>query len=139
LLAAVVGVLQNAGITLADGFIQTREFLADKITAKKVVAEVLEMKDSTTGDTYCVSVANGEWAKNKGTCGEAAPSVSVVMPPTSSATSATEPVATVSPTDLLVATTTAPIIASDVLPADTATTTPPVEVFIATTTSTIIE
>jgi hypothetical protein len=39
LLAAVVGVLQNAGITLADGFIQTREFLADKITAKKLCLE----------------------------------------------------------------------------------------------------
>ncbi len=53
-----------------------KTFLADeynrveKIFAKTVVTEGLEMKDSATGETYCVMVTNGEINKVKGKCGE---------------------------------------------------------------------
>ena len=29
----------------------------------------IEFKDTATGDTYCVTITNGEWDKQKGTCG----------------------------------------------------------------------
>ncbi|MBI5742450.1 MAG: hypothetical protein HZA25_01250, partial [Candidatus Niyogibacteria bacterium] len=68
LLAAVVSALQDIGITFTNGIIQAREFIADQISAKKVVAEVLEMKDSATSDTYCLRINNGEWSKTRSAC-----------------------------------------------------------------------
>lgn len=61
---------RQIGISIAHGVISAKEFIADKITAEKVVTNNLEMKDSVTGDVYCVRIANGEWEKIKGTCGE---------------------------------------------------------------------
>lgn len=52
------------------------EVIADKITAKKVVTDALEMKDSVNGDIYCVRISNGEWNKFKGTCGDTPASLS---------------------------------------------------------------
>ena len=65
-----------------------KTFLADeynrveKIFAKTVVTEGLEMKDSATGETYCVMVTNGEINKVKGKCGEpiVAPASQVAAP-----------------------------------------------------------
>jgi hypothetical protein len=69
-LAWVIEQFENIGIKIARGVIQLREIIADKITTKKVVTDGLEMKDSVTGDVYCVRISNGEWDKFKGTCGE---------------------------------------------------------------------
>jgi hypothetical protein len=42
----------------------------DKIFVKTVVTDGIEMKDSATGDSYCVVITNGEFNKQKGKCGE---------------------------------------------------------------------
>lgn len=58
------------GVYISRGVIQAKEFVANKITAKKAVVDALEMKDSVTGEVYCVRISSGEWDKFKGTCGE---------------------------------------------------------------------
>jgi hypothetical protein len=58
------------GIQFMNGVASAREFVADKITARKVVTDAFEMKDSVTGDTYCVRISQGEFNKFRGTCGE---------------------------------------------------------------------
>ncbi|MBI5742351.1 MAG: tail fiber domain-containing protein, partial [Candidatus Niyogibacteria bacterium] len=78
LLAAVVSVMRDFGITFTNGVVQAREFVMEKVTAKKVVAEVLEMKDSATGDTYCLRINNGDWSKTRGVCDGAASSVNPI-------------------------------------------------------------
>ncbi len=51
-----------------------KELIAEKIVAKKVTVENLEvlnkiqMKDQSTGEIYCVWIENGEWKKVKGEC-----------------------------------------------------------------------
>jgi len=61
------------------------EWVVSKITATVAVftrAEIgtasvsngLEMKDSATGETYCVRITNGEWDKQEGNCNTQAPS-----------------------------------------------------------------
>ncbi|MDO8555340.1 MAG: hypothetical protein Q7R75_02135 [bacterium] len=67
----VLSQFRQIGIYIAQGVIQAREFIAEKITARKVVTDFIEMKDSATDETWCVRIANGEWDKFKGTCGEA--------------------------------------------------------------------
>ncbi len=52
------------------------EVIADKVSTKKVVTDGLEMKDSVTGDYYCVRISEGEWTKFKGTCGDVPASLS---------------------------------------------------------------
>lgn len=80
----VLSQFRQIGIYIAQGVIQAREFIAEKITARKVVTDFIEMKDSATGETWCVRIENGEWDKFKGTCGEAsvssAQSATVVEP-----------------------------------------------------------
>ena len=52
-----------------NALIQAKEFIADKITADIVVTDSLQMKDSVTGEIYCVEIANGEFIKTLGACG----------------------------------------------------------------------
>ncbi len=40
-----------------------------KLKAKTVVTEQIEMKDKATGEIYCTWIENGEWVKVKGECG----------------------------------------------------------------------
>jgi hypothetical protein len=64
----VIEQFKNIGIAISDGAIATKEFIAEKITAKKVVTEGIEMKDSATGEIYCVRIVSGELEKAKGSC-----------------------------------------------------------------------
>jgi hypothetical protein len=64
---------KNIGLTIANGVVSAKEFIADKIKTKE-----LEMTDSATGENYCVKISNGEWLKEKGACGE----TNVAPPPT---------------------------------------------------------
>jgi hypothetical protein len=73
-----------------DKIVQAKEFIAEKITAKKVVTDAIEMKDSVTGEIYCVRIANGEWEKFKGTCGESSQSSVASSQPSVSAPATTE-------------------------------------------------
>ena len=57
--------------------LQAKEFIADKITAKKVTTDALELKDSATGQIYCVRISNGEWEKTAGSCSDLTP----IIPP----------------------------------------------------------
>jgi hypothetical protein len=53
------------------------EWIGQKITAtigsfqKIQVEQGIEMKDQKTGDIYCVTIENGNWEKNRGTCEDA--------------------------------------------------------------------
>ncbi|MDE1988397.1 MAG: tail fiber domain-containing protein, partial [Patescibacteria group bacterium] len=51
-------------------------FGKDRMQAKTVAAESFEMKDSATGEPYCVKISNGDWNKTKGVCGAASSSSS---------------------------------------------------------------
>ena len=68
LFSLILAWFENIGVSFWDGIVSAKEFIADKITAKKAVLEQLEMKDSATGEIYCVSIANGEWNKTQGAC-----------------------------------------------------------------------
>ncbi len=67
------------------------DWVGDKITAtlgifKRVETDTLavnkgiEMKDSATGFTYCVTIVNGEWTKTQGDCDDPAPVSNPVLP-----------------------------------------------------------
>jgi len=61
---------KNIGLAVKDGIVSAKEFIADKITAKKAAVDALEMKDKATGEVYCVSMENGDLNKVKGSCPE---------------------------------------------------------------------
>ncbi|TSD02449.1 MAG: hypothetical protein Athens071424_45 [Parcubacteria group bacterium Athens0714_24] len=73
---------------IVNGILEVKQLIAEKITAKKVATENLEMTDSATGEVYCVRITNGEWVKVKGECGE----VDSNQPPVVSPETAVEPV-----------------------------------------------
>ena len=64
------------GATIRDGFLKIKEIAADVLTAGKVVTDQIEMKDKVTGQTYCVTVANGDFVKTPGVCSVSSPSAS---------------------------------------------------------------
>ncbi len=72
--------LQQIGIAMANGVIKAKEFISEKITAQKGVFDIFEMKDSVTGETWCIKITNGEWDKIKGTCGETSSPQSISTP-----------------------------------------------------------
>lgn len=61
---------KQIGVSMRDGVINATAVVADKFIGRKAVLDAPEMKDSITGDVYCVRISNGEWNKFKGTCGE---------------------------------------------------------------------
>ncbi len=66
--AWVMEQFRQIGISIASGVIQAKEFIAEKITARTAALDNIEMRDSATGDIYCVRMENGELTKTKGTC-----------------------------------------------------------------------
>jgi hypothetical protein len=134
LMSTLTVAMQSLGLYIQNGVVYAKEFIADKITARKVVVETLEMKDSETGDTYCVRITNGEWTKFKGTCGDVLQSIIPNQPIVTSTTTTTAtpttdqsaPSATTTiPTDTTTATgTTTPTTTTAPIITDTATTTP---------------
>jgi len=56
--------------SLIKNFFASEYNRLDKIFVKTVVTEGIEMKDSATGEPYCVVITNGELNKVKGKCGE---------------------------------------------------------------------
>ena len=54
---------------VSSGINDIRDFVVETLTAKKVITDTLEMKDSVTNEVYCVKISNGEWDKSKGVCG----------------------------------------------------------------------
>jgi hypothetical protein len=60
--------LASLGLLVENGIAKAKEFIADKVTAKKVVAEMLELKDAATGEIYCVKIVNGTLSSSKGDC-----------------------------------------------------------------------
>ncbi len=55
---------------LIKSFLEDEYNRIDKIFVKTVITEGIEMKDSVTGESYCVLITNGEFNKQKGKCGE---------------------------------------------------------------------
>jgi hypothetical protein len=53
---------------LENQIIKVKGLIADKIFAKKIRVEQLEMVDKATGEIYCTWIENGEWKKTKGGC-----------------------------------------------------------------------
>jgi len=45
-----------------------KELIAEKIFAKTVKVEQLEMIDKSTGEIYCAWIEKGEWMRKKGEC-----------------------------------------------------------------------
>ncbi|MDD5146706.1 MAG: tail fiber domain-containing protein, partial [Candidatus Pacebacteria bacterium] len=65
--------LTYLGDKVSAGASVVKDFLAEKVTAvvgnfKKVKTDYLELRDSATGEIYCVSIENGEWKKVRGEC-----------------------------------------------------------------------
>ncbi|MCX6754076.1 MAG: tail fiber domain-containing protein, partial [Candidatus Nomurabacteria bacterium] len=54
---------------LADMGNNVTDLYASVIHSDKVVTKEIEMKDSATGEDYCVVITNGEFNKKKGKCG----------------------------------------------------------------------
>ncbi|MDO8604042.1 MAG: tail fiber domain-containing protein [bacterium] len=57
--------------SVSSGIANIKDFVVETLTAKKVITESIEMKDSVTGEIYCLKIANGEWEKVKGACASA--------------------------------------------------------------------
>lgn len=81
-LVARISNLENSSSTtdLAGAISNIKEWVVDKVTASlgifnrvetKVanVSQGLELIDSATGNTYCLTIKNGEWDKTLGACG----------------------------------------------------------------------
>jgi hypothetical protein len=69
--------------SLIKSFIENEANRFEKIFAKTVVTDGIEMKDSSTGEYYCVVITDGEFNKIKGKCGqpeESIPSTEVTTP-----------------------------------------------------------
>jgi hypothetical protein len=60
--------LEKLGLKLENGIAYVKELVAERITAKTVRLERLEMKDQETGDIYCIWLERGDWQKVKGLC-----------------------------------------------------------------------
>lgn len=61
--------LESMKVFVENGIVRLQELVAEKIIVKKVVVDSFEMKDGATGDLYCVTIANGDWQKILGECG----------------------------------------------------------------------
>ncbi|KKR59146.1 MAG: Hemagluttinin family protein [Candidatus Nomurabacteria bacterium GW2011_GWF2_40_31] len=59
------------GVVWENGVMKIANIITDTITSKKVVTEELQMKDSETGEIYCVTIKNGELDKTQGVCAPA--------------------------------------------------------------------
>ncbi len=68
----IINKFKLVGVTFKNGLVKASEFIADKITAKRIVIEELEMKDDITGETFCITISSGDWKKESGNCGEVA-------------------------------------------------------------------
>jgi hypothetical protein len=55
-------------VKIENGIVHIKDLIVDTITARKVVTNSFEMKDTVTGDTYCMTIANGNLMKTKGGC-----------------------------------------------------------------------
>ncbi|MDZ4284866.1 MAG: hypothetical protein U1A28_03515, partial [Patescibacteria group bacterium] len=66
----VLDQFEKIGIVFRNGIVKATALIADKVIARKAVLDALELKDSATGDTYCVRITSGEISKFRGTCGE---------------------------------------------------------------------
>ncbi|MEX1063860.1 MAG: tail fiber domain-containing protein, partial [Candidatus Paceibacterota bacterium] len=62
---------QSLEIVFEKGLVRIAQVIADTVVAEKVTTDNLEIKDSATGDVYCVRIVNGEWDKTIGSCGSA--------------------------------------------------------------------
>lgn len=60
--------LKSQIVDLKNGVAKFVHLVADLVTAPKVQTDELEMKDSATGQVYCVTIRNGDWNKTPGTC-----------------------------------------------------------------------
>ncbi len=57
-----------AGGTIVNDVINFAELVVGHLKATLVSTEGLEIKDSATGEWYCVRITNAEWDKQIGTC-----------------------------------------------------------------------
>ncbi len=89
---SVIAAIQSTGNWIAQTITATL-VSSDRVETKTAsVSNGLEMKDSSTGDVYCIRITNGDWSKVRGVCG-AAPVVNATPTPTATPT----PVPTVAP------------------------------------------
>ena len=67
-ISALEQALASLGLWIEDKIVRVKELIAEKIFAKIVKVEQLEMIDKSTGETYCAWIENGEWMRKKGEC-----------------------------------------------------------------------
>ncbi|MDP2930293.1 MAG: hypothetical protein Q8N56_01645, partial [bacterium] len=60
--------LASLGLFIENGIAQVKELVAERIFAKRVQVNELEMIDKATSEIYCTWIENGEWMKEKGEC-----------------------------------------------------------------------
>jgi len=60
--------LASLGLWIENKVAKVKELIAEKIFAKTVQVEQLEMVDKSTGEIYCTWIEKGEWMKEKGDC-----------------------------------------------------------------------
>jgi len=86
---------------VSRGIGDLKDLIVDTLTARKVVTDTLEMKDSATNEIYCIKITNGEWDKSKGACGNTPENnqASVVQATENEPVVPEEPAAATSPTE----------------------------------------
>ncbi|MDP3710823.1 MAG: tail fiber domain-containing protein, partial [bacterium] len=83
--SGVLEELKKLGVWIQDGLVTLKDLVVETLTAKKITTDYLQIKDSATGELYCVSITNGEWVKTKGEC--ASQSTTASSTPDTTATS----------------------------------------------------
>ena len=84
--------LESMQIFIENGLLRVKDFVAETITADKIITEGFEIKDSATDETYCVRITSGEWDKVLGECPSSIPSDTTTPP---SPTDTTSPIITI--------------------------------------------
>jgi len=60
--------LASLGLTIEKGIAQIKEIITDRLTAKTVRVEKIEMVDAVTGEIYCTWIERGKLKKVKAKC-----------------------------------------------------------------------
>ncbi len=104
-LGTMLTAFKGLGVSIEQDLLKVKNIIVDTLTAHRVVTDQFEMKDSATGQIYCVTLQNGDWNKAPGTC-DSQPvnqaqqsSGGSIPPPTDTSSTTSSSTDTVSTTD----------------------------------------
>ena len=60
--------LEWLGLKIEDGIAYVKEIVTDRLTAKTIRVQRIEMVDSATGEIYCTWIENGNLKRELGVC-----------------------------------------------------------------------